>query len=173
MRRCHNIARTCKAWVGELRGRLAHNRCPRRDRKAWISANRLTNVVVGGSPDGSPVARAHVPVTESEAECLNSDRLVRTATRRYLLSRPRRASAPTNARSAPRVLTASWRMCAQTAAADLLRGRFDRPRTGKATTSLVRTLRVPGSSTGRLMRQSMQGFRPRSGPYRPTGDKAF
>lgn len=44
--------------------------------------------------------------------------------------------------------------------------------TGKATTSLVRTLRIPTSSIGPLIRPFMRGSRPQSRPYNPTNDRA-
>lgn len=113
-----------------------------------------------------------VSSTESEAECLSSDPPVRTATRRCLRTRSRRAFAPTSARFAPRVSITSWKTCARTAAADSYPDPSDRRETGKVTTSWVRTLRVPRSSTGPLTRPLMRGSRLQSRPYRPTNDRS-
>src|SRR6266571_3397360 len=127
---------------------------------------------VGG--DAHEAARAStrtLAVTEREVACLNSDRPVRTATNRCFPTRLMRASAPTSARSAPRVSITSWRTSARTAVADLFPDQSGPRRTGKVTTSLARTQRVPRSSTGRLISQFMRASQPQSKPYRLTNDR--
>jgi hypothetical protein len=75
------------------------------------------------------------------------------------------------ARSAPRASIASLRTSARTAVGDSCPDRFDRRTTGKATTILVRIPRVPRSSIGRLIGQSMRGSLRRSKLYRLTNDR--
>lgn len=114
---------------------------------------------------------ARQPIIERGVACSNSDQPVRTATRRCLPTRWKRAFAPTNARSAPRASTTSWKTSARTAAVDLFPDQLGRRGTGKATTSLGSTQGAPRSSTGPLIRKSMRGSRQPSSPYRLTTDK--
>lgn len=118
-------------------------------------------------PDNAQLGRH-----QRDTECLNSDRPARTATRRCPQTRLKLESVLTSARSAQRASITCSRMFARTVAAGLFPDQSGRRRTGKVTTSLVRTLRVPRSNTGRLIRQFMRGFRPKSKPYHLTNDRA-
>ena len=108
---------------------------------------------------------------KTRAACLNSDRLARIATRRCLPMRLKHASALTSAHFARRVSKTSWKMYARTAAVDLFQDLSDRRRTGKATTSLVRTQRAQKFGIGRLTRKFMRGSQPQSSPYHLTSDR--
>ena len=112
-----------------------------------------------GTPDGE------------RPTCLNSGQPVRTAIRRCLLIRSKRAFAATNALSAPGASKGCSKTSARTAAVDLSPDQSDQRRTGEAITSLARTPRVPESDTDRSIRSSMHASRRPSGPYRLTNDK--
>ena len=123
---------------------------------------------------GVRIGRPHsttLAVTGRGAACSNSDLRARTATRRCLPTRLRRASAPTSARSAPLVSKTSWRTSARIALVDLFPDQSGRRKTGKATIFSVRTRQAPKSSTGRSIRQSMPAFRPQSRRYPPTNGR--
>src|SRR6266581_4801584 len=71
-----------------------------------------------------------------------------------------------NVRSAQRALTVSWVTSAQTVAAGSFPGPSGRRRTGRVTTSSVRTRRAPRSSTGPLIPQLMPSSQPQSRIFR-------
>ena len=88
--------------------------------------------------------------------CSNCAPFANTARPTYRPIRCRRASAATNALSAPPASRTCFSMCARTAAAASCRGPFAQPEPGRATCTLVLTRRAPPSSIARSMPQCMQ-----------------
>ena len=99
--------------------------------------------------------------------CLNSDQRVSTATRRCRHTHSKHASAPTNARSALPVSSASWPTSVPIAGVVLCQDPSDRRTTGKARTSLGGSSGHPGEAQAGGSRSPYQVCRrPQNDPAR-------